>query len=348
VASLNSNDPNNNNAWIQLDFGASRVLQSVKWQGAATTPYPAWSPTNYSIQISGDGISWQAVVTRSNSAPVVNGNEPLNAQARFLRMLTNKVGDGTGWSLSFFEFWAEGPTSPPPPSPLSITTSTLVSSTVGVAYNSPLTATGGTTPYSWSIASGTLPTGLTLSSAGVISGTPSQSGSSPFTAGVTDLSSPAQTATKALTLSVAAPPPTVARLAATVATSSAAAGYPASYAGDGNTTTQWVASLTPDPNNNNNAWIQLDFGTSRALQSVKWQGAVFTPYPAWSPTNYSIQISADGISWQTVVTRSNSAPVVNGNEPLNVQARFLRMLTSKVGDGSGWSLSFFEFWAEGS
>jgi hypothetical protein len=108
VASLNSNDPNNNNAWIQLDFGASRVLQSVKWQGAATTPYPAWSPTNYSIQISGDGISWQAVVTRSNSAPVVNGNEPLNAQARFLRMLTNKVGDGTGWSLSFFEFWAEG------------------------------------------------------------------------------------------------------------------------------------------------------------------------------------------------------------------------------------------------
>jgi hypothetical protein len=56
------------------------------------------------------------VVTRSNSAPVVNGNEPLNAQARFLRMLTSKVSDGTGWSLSFFEFWAEGPTSPPPPS----------------------------------------------------------------------------------------------------------------------------------------------------------------------------------------------------------------------------------------
>jgi len=134
-------------------------------------------------------------------------------------------------------------------------------------------------------------------------------------------------------LSVAAPPPTVGRLAATVTTSSAAAGYPASYAGDGNTTTQWVASLTPDPNNNNNAWIQLDFGASRALQSVKWQGAVFTPYPAWSPTNYSIQISADGISWQTVVTRSNSAPVVNGNEPLNGAGQILRMLTSKSAMG---------------
>jgi hypothetical protein len=114
-----------------LDFGASRVLQSLKWQGAVFTPYPAWSPTNYSVQVSGDGISWQTVVTRSNSAPIVNGNEPLNVQARFLRMLTTKVGDGTGWSLSFFEFWAEGPTSPQPPSPLSITTSTLASGTEG-------------------------------------------------------------------------------------------------------------------------------------------------------------------------------------------------------------------------
>jgi hypothetical protein len=235
------------------------------------------------------------------------------------------------------------------PPPLSITTGSLAGGTVGVAYNAALTATGGTTPYSWSVASGTLPTGLTLSSAGVISGTPSQSGSFSFTARVTDSSSPAQIATQALTLSVAAstPPPTVGRLAATVATSSAATGYPASYAGDGNTTTQWVASLNGNDPNNNNAWIRLDFGARMTLQSLKWQGAGGTPYPAWSPTNYSIQISDDGISWQTVVTRSNSAPVVNGNEPLNAQTRFVRMLTSKVGDGTGWSLSFFEFWAEG-
>jgi hypothetical protein len=137
------------------------------------------------------------------------------------------------------------------------------------------------------------------------------------------------------------------RLAATVATSSAAPGYPASYAGDGNLTTQWVASLNGNDPNNNNAWIQLDFGSSMFLQSIKWVGAAGTPYPAWSPTNYSIQISDGGVSWQTMVTRTNSAPIVNGDEPLNAQARFVRMLTSKVGDGSGWSLSFFEFWAEG-
>ena len=43
---------------------------------------------------------------------------------------------------------------------------------VNSAYSDTLTATGGTTPYTWSVNSGTLPAGLTLSSAGVLSGTP--------------------------------------------------------------------------------------------------------------------------------------------------------------------------------
>jgi hypothetical protein len=157
-----------------------------------------------------------------------------------------------------------------------------------------------------------------------------------------------QVTTNFLSRALQSPTPTNGRLAATVATSSAAQGYPASYAGDRNTSTQWVASLNSNDPNNNNAWIQLDFGARMQLQSLKWLGAGGTPYPASSPTNYSIQTSDDGISWQTLTTRSNSSPVANGSEPLNVQARFLRMLTSKVGDGSGWSLSFFEFWVEGS
>jgi hypothetical protein len=56
---------------------------------------------------------------------------------------------------------------------ISITTGSLPNGTAGVAYSQTLAATGGTTPYTWAIASGTLPAGLTLSSAGIISGTPS-------------------------------------------------------------------------------------------------------------------------------------------------------------------------------
>jgi hypothetical protein len=69
-------------------------------------------------------------------------------------------------------------------------------------------ATGGTTPYHWSICSGTLPAGLTLAAGtGIITGTPTTSGSYTFTAKVTDSTSPtAQTATKSLTITVASAP----------------------------------------------------------------------------------------------------------------------------------------------
>jgi Putative Ig domain len=56
---------------------------------------------------------------------------------------------------------------------LAITTTTLPSGSVGASYTATLRATGGTTPYTWSLASGTLPAGLSLnSSTGVISGVP--------------------------------------------------------------------------------------------------------------------------------------------------------------------------------
>jgi hypothetical protein len=54
----------------------------------------------------------------------------------------------------------------------SITTSSLPNGAVGIPYSQILAATGGSIPYAWTIASGTLPTGLSLSSNGVISGTP--------------------------------------------------------------------------------------------------------------------------------------------------------------------------------
>ena len=60
----------------------------------------------------------------------------------------------------------------PPPATLTLTTSTLANGTVGSSYSAALQATGGTAPYTWSVASGTLPAGLTLSSSGTISGTP--------------------------------------------------------------------------------------------------------------------------------------------------------------------------------
>src|SRR5271170_2728901 len=88
---------------------------------------------------------------------------------------------------------------------IQITSSTVPSGKAGVAYSGTLTATGGTSPYTWTVSSGTLPTGLTLNSAsGLIAGTPTQSGSFTFSVQVKDSSSPGQTATQSLTITIAA------------------------------------------------------------------------------------------------------------------------------------------------
>lgn len=71
--------------------------------------------------------------------------------------------------------------------PLQILNTTLPNGNVGLPYVEAVLATGGSTPYSFTITSGTLPAGLTLSpTTGVISGTPTVTGTYTFTAKVTD------------------------------------------------------------------------------------------------------------------------------------------------------------------
>jgi hypothetical protein len=83
------------------------------------------------------------------------------------------------------------------------TSSTLADGTYGTPYSATLSASGGTPPYSWSVISGSLPTGLSLDpGSGTISGTPTAAGSSTFTVQITDSSSPQQTATQQLTLTI--------------------------------------------------------------------------------------------------------------------------------------------------
>jgi hypothetical protein len=85
--------------------------------------------------------------------------------------------------------------------PVSITTATLPSATVGAAYAQTLQATGGTGSYAWNVTSGSLPTGITLSSVGLLSGTPTTAAPNNFTVQVTSGSS---TATQAFSVSVVA------------------------------------------------------------------------------------------------------------------------------------------------
>jgi hypothetical protein len=95
--------------------------------------------------------------------------------------------------------------------PLLVTSdgATLPTPRLDVAYSAALKAIGGTSPYTWSLAAGALPPGLTLGGDGSITGTPTQSGSFTFTLQVADSANPAHTAQRTVTLVVASATPTV-------------------------------------------------------------------------------------------------------------------------------------------
>lgn len=90
----------------------------------------------------------------------------------------------------------------PPPQ---IVTSALPAAQVGSAFQASFGAAGGVPPYHWSIASGALPSGVSLTDAGLLSGTPSRIGQFDFTVQLSDSSSPKpQTDMKSLKLAVVA------------------------------------------------------------------------------------------------------------------------------------------------
>jgi hypothetical protein len=72
---------------------------------------------------------------------------------------------------------------------LQITTGTLPSGQQGNPYSDAFTATGGTAPYSWSVSSGSVPPGITLSGSGSFGGTPAAAGTFNFTVMVRDIKS---------------------------------------------------------------------------------------------------------------------------------------------------------------
>ncbi|WP_325130215.1 putative Ig domain-containing protein [Arenimonas sp.] len=74
----------------------------------------------------------------------------------------------------------------PPTSAITVSPATLPALTAGTPFSQTLTSAGGTAPYTYTLESGTLATGITLSSAGVVSGTPTQRGAFSFTVRSTD------------------------------------------------------------------------------------------------------------------------------------------------------------------
>lgn len=129
--------------------------------------------------------------------PVFTGEtvEPLEPGDYLVR-----VGSDGDWLLRVILPGAGGG----PGQPLQITTTSIPDGQLNVSYAATLGATGGITPYRWSIDSGSLPEGLDLNpDTGAISGTPTRAGSFSFIVRVTD--SQGASSVQSLTLTVNVP-----------------------------------------------------------------------------------------------------------------------------------------------
>lgn len=176
---------------------------------------------------------------------------------------------------------------------ITITTTSLPDGQVGTPYDQTLTATGGKTPYTWSIESGSLPAGLSLDpSTGAITGTPTAAGSSSFAVKVTCSGASQRSATANLSIKVAPPPApgvttgaasalstTGATVSGTVNPNGAATTYHFAYG-----KTSAMALATPETN----------AGSSSSPQSVSAKLSGLTP-----ATDYHYQLVATNVSGTT-------------------------------------------------
>lgn len=186
-----------------------------------TTPGPPFTPT--AVASSGQAVvSWVAPFN-NGSSPITGyvvtpyvGASPGTAQTFNSPLLTQTVTGltpGTSYTFTVKAINVVGTgTESAKTTPAvkinalpTLVLSTPVAGEVGAAYSIPaFVPTGGTGPFTWTVESGSLPTGIVLSSAGALTGLPTADGIANFTVKVTD--SAGKSASAALTLTVAPAP----------------------------------------------------------------------------------------------------------------------------------------------
>ena len=157
-------------------------------------------PANKGViwSLSGSGCAGSACGTLSNqTATSVTYTAPSTVTATLaVNVVATSVADATKSAFAPL-------TVVPPPS---VTTTSLPGGTGGGVYKAVLQESGGVPPFSWSVMSGSLPSGITLSADGTISGTPCATGISNFTAQLADSATPPLTASTPLNISVTVVP----------------------------------------------------------------------------------------------------------------------------------------------
>jgi len=158
----------------------NQTLQAVGGTGART-----WSITTGTLP---PGLHLDQATGVISGTPTVPGTSSFTVEVR------DAAGQAATQALSITINAANPPR---------ITTTTLPGGTVGQPYNQTLQATGGVGALTWTLSGGALPAMLSLSPAGVLSGTPTTAGTANFTVRVSDTLNQADTQALSIVVSAA-------------------------------------------------------------------------------------------------------------------------------------------------
>ena len=286
------------------------------------------SSTSLSASSSASSISYRATLLASTTY-------------YYQAIAVNSLGTTYGSVLNF--------TTPAGAVALSITnTSPLTSGQVRVPYNYQFTATGGSGTYSsWTLVSGTLPTGLFLDgSTGVLSGTPTALyETASVVIAVTDTAS--ATSQKTFSISVAAGPPSVSTQDASSVTQTSATLNGNVNDNGANTTVSWCMSSDGAVDTSTGALLSCTQIAVTASPSLVSSGTGFTSITGSATslvasTTYYFQVKAVGsttvygnIKSFTAVNKTNQDTLTLTLSPSSKTYPFTEVMSMSTSGGSG-------------
>ncbi len=300
---------------LPTGYGNTAYSRTLAATGGNGGPY-TWSVT-------AGGSTLTAVGLSLSSAGVVSGATPVAGAASF----TVKAADSAGNSATANFTLTINPA-------LAITTAATLPTGYGnVAYSQTLAATGGSgSGYTWSVTAGgsTLTAvGLSLSSAGVVSGATPVAGAAAFTAQVTD--SAGNTASQAFTLTI--DPALTITTAASLPSGYAGTSYSQTLAATGGSGSGYTWSLTAGASSLSALGLTLSSGGALTGSNPTGGSATFTAKVTDSVGNTASQTFTVTIESDLSITTAATLPTGYGN------TAYSQTLAATGGSGSGYTWS---------
>ena len=182
--------------WLQVDLGSSKAICQVtlNWEAAYATAF--------SIQTSPDASTWTTIYSTTTGT---GGTQTLNVSGtgRYIRMYGTTRATQYGYSLWEFGVYTSG-SGGGGGNTVTVTNPGSQASTVGTAVSKQISATDSASGQTLTYSATGLPAGLSISSSGLITGTPTTAGSSTTTVTARDSTGASGSASFTWTVSTSA------------------------------------------------------------------------------------------------------------------------------------------------